>query len=251
MDTVQSSLSEKKSATKSTTRVKSASKVSVSSLNTSSERYVLEGYCTSDWELSPGEEAWVEKLRQEEELEMRVFGPKGDSDSTKKEKKKSSSKVNSPDSGVEEKASWLLKVFVESEQAELINLKMDNSRKESVRAMKLAWESAEPGRNEQGQATREQYLSSFDPVENPMPSVDDLIKKTRKGSRGAEPELLIADFTKRRREFEEYRVNEEKTRKERLEQVAKEYEELAEREKRILDQINFSLQLSPKPSESR
>ena len=48
-----------------------------------------------------------------------------------------------------------------------------------------------------------------------------------------------------------FRVNEEKTRKERLEQVAKEYEELAEREKRILDQINFSLQLSPKPSESR
>ena len=36
-----------------------------------------------------------------------------------------------------------------------------------------------------------------------------------------------------------------------MEQVAKEYEELAEREKRILEQINFSLQLAPKPSESR
>ena len=51
--------------------------------------------------------------------------------------------------------------------------------------------------------------------------------------------------------IDSFRVNEEKTRKERLEQVAKEYEELAEREKRILDQINFSLQLSPKPSETR
>ena len=202
-----SSLKDQKSLSKASSRVKSASKsrLSVSSSTNLNEKYVLEGYCTSDWTLTPGEEAWVEKLRQEEELEMRVFGPKGDLDASKKnEKKRSTSKVNSPDSGVEEKASWMLKVFVESDQADGISMKIDTSRKETVRAMKLAWESAEPGRNEKGQESREAYLASFD-EQNPMPTVEELIKKTKKGTRGEEPELLIANFTRRRREFEEYR----------------------------------------------
>merc|ERR1712106_1168265 len=132
----------------------------------------------------------------------------GDSEhGAKKEKKKSSSKVNSPDSGIEEKATWLLKVFVEQEQAEQITLKIDTSRKESVRAMKLACESAEPGRNEKGQQSREAYLATFEEEGKPLPTVDDLLALTKRGSAGDEPELLIANFTKRRREFEEYRFD--------------------------------------------
>jgi len=240
---------------------KTAGKTSSDSAVVTSSEYVIEGYCTGGWILSPEEEQWVEKLRADAENEARVFQDlvkKGSSASVAdeapsraKEKKKSTSKVNSPDTQSEQ-ATWLLKIFSEQEQTDLIELKLDNSRKESVRAMKLAWESAEPGRHLKGHQARIAYLNSFEESGDPIPTVDQLMQKAKKGSLPENPETAIQNFAERRAAVEEYRRLEEEERKNDLVNTQKEYEELNERENRILDQINFSLQMSPKPpSESR
>ena len=195
--------------------------------------YVIEGYCTGGWILSPEEEQWVEKLRTDEENEARVFQDlvkKGssasvqeDAPSKSKEKKKSSSKVNSPDTQSEQ-ATWLLKIFSEQEQNDLIELKLDNSRKESVRAMKLAWESAEPGRHLKGHQARLAYLNSFEESGEPIPTVDQLMQKAKKGSLPENPETAIQNFAERRAAVEEYRRLEEEERKNDLVNTQKEYE---------------------------
>ena len=204
----------------------------ISAVVTSSE-YVIEGYCTGGWILSPEEEQWVEKLRADAENEARVFQDlvkKGSSASVAdeapsraKEKKKSSSKVNSPDTQSEQ-ATWLLKIFSEQEQTDLIELKLDNSRKESVRAMKLAWETAEPGRHLKGHQARIAYLNSFEESGDPIPTVDQLMQKAKKGSLPENPETAIHNFAERRAAVEEYRRLEEEERKNDLVNTQKEYE---------------------------
>ena len=204
----------------------------ISAVVTSSE-YVIEGYCTGGWILSPEEEQWVEKLRADAENEARVFQDlvkKGSSASVadeapsrSKEKKKSTSKVNSPDTQSEQ-ATWLLKIFSEQEQTDLIELKLDNSRKESVRAMKLAWESAEPGRHLKGHQARIAYLNSFEESGDPIPTVDQLMQKAKKGSLPENPETAIQNFAERRAAVEEYRRLEEEERKNDLVNTQKEYE---------------------------
>jgi len=253
-------LSDQKSLARTNSRTSKAAKSSNSADSVASSEYVIEGYCTGGWILSPEEEQWVEKLRSEEENEARVFQDlvgKGSSSSVpdeptkKSEKKKSSSKVNSPDTQSEQ-ATWLLKIFAEQDHSDLIDLKLDTSRKESVRAMKLAWESAEPGRHLKGHQARIAYLNSFEESGDPIPTVDQLMQKAKKGSLPENPETAIQNFAERRAAVEEYRRLEEEERKNDLVNTQKEYEELNERENRILDQINFSLQMSPKPpSESR
>ena len=81
----------------------------------------------------------------------------------------------------------------ESDQIDLIELKLDNSRKEAVRAMKLAWEAAEPGRHLKGYNAKNAYLSSFEGGR--IPNVDDLMSKTKKGRRKEDPDIAIKKFT--------------------------------------------------------
>ena len=221
-------------------------KIYFSAVVTSSE-YVIEGYCTGGWILSPEEEQWVEKLRADEENEARVFQDlvkKGSSASVadeapskSKEKKKSSSKVNSPDTQSEQ-ATWSLKIFAEQEQTDLIELKLDNSRKESVRAMKLAWESAEPGRHLKGHQARIAYLNTFEESGDPIPTVDELMQKAKKGSLPENPETAIQNFAERRAAVEEYRRLEEEERKNDLVNTQKEYEGRVQNNHKDLDKLS-------------
>jgi hypothetical protein len=213
--------------------------------------YVIEGYCIGDWILSPEEECFVEKLRIEEENEIRVFSDLEKSASPALSSKtgkstKSSSKVNTPDGA---QATWLLKIFAESDQIDSIELKLDNSRKESLRAMKLAWEAAEPGRHVKGHQARRAYLDSFE--NNQIPTVESLIEKSKKGKSNLDPDLAIEEFNKKREEVNQYRQKEEIERAEEGQRIQKEYEELDQREARIFEQINYSLQISPKPTDTR
>jgi hypothetical protein len=51
-------------------------------------------------------------------------------------------------------------MFVDSDKADSVELKLDTSRIDKIKAMKLAWEAADPGRYERAVATREKYLGS-------------------------------------------------------------------------------------------
>ena len=116
-------------------------------------QYTLEGHCVGNWNLNPAEAAAVEKLRIIAENEIRVFDNLGAASAHSdvgsagaKTRGRSMSKVpGSPDNS--EQATWILRIFLDSELAEVIELKSDNRRKEKIRAMKLAWEAAEEGRH--------------------------------------------------------------------------------------------------------
>lgn len=68
-------------------------------------------------------------------------------------------------------AQWKLMMFVDSDKADSVELKLDTSRIDKIKAMKLAWEAADPGRYERAVATREKYLESVGKT-NFMPKTD-------------------------------------------------------------------------------
>ena len=82
------------------------------------------------------------------------------------------SSATSPES--HQTAAWSLKIFLDNELADSIELRPDNKRKEKIRAMKLAWEAAEEGRHQKGYEARRAYLEevNFNP-----PKLEDLMSK--------------------------------------------------------------------------
>ena len=147
-----------KSMSRSSSRMSKSKKSTASSGSNDSlveiMQYTLEGHCVGNWALNPAEEANVAKLRIAAENEIRVFDHLGSTSNhsdigsnTNKSgsRGRSMSKVPTPDTP--EQATWTLRIFLDSEMAEMIELKSDNRRKEKIRAMKLAWEAAEEGRH--------------------------------------------------------------------------------------------------------
>ena len=112
--------------------------------------------------------------------------------------------------------------------------------------MKLAWEAAEPGRHIKGHQARRAYIDSFEGQS--IPTVQSLIEKSKKGKCSEDPDVAIQKFTARREEVAEYRRLEEAERAEEHIRIQQEYDELDQREQRIFEQINYSLQISPKPA---
>jgi hypothetical protein len=67
------------------------------------------------------------------------------------------------------------------------------------------------------------------------------LASTRRGSIGEEPEVAIEKFRQARANAEKYRKEEEEKRNADLENTAKQYQLLAEREKTVFEQIQHSL----------
>ena len=87
-------------------------------------------------------------------------------------KNRKGSSAPSPES--QQSAAWSLKIFLDNELADSIELRPDNKRKEKIRSMKLAWEAAEEGRHKKGYEARRAYLEevNFNP-----PKLEDLMAK--------------------------------------------------------------------------
>ncbi|KAL0967772.1 hypothetical protein UPYG_G00256710 [Umbra pygmaea] len=64
----------------------------------------------------------------------------------------------------ESKPSWTLRVVSDHCDAEAIDVKKDTERLDEIRALKMAWETAEPGRYVKALRSRLQYLSSRKPA---------------------------------------------------------------------------------------
>jgi len=234
-----------KQLSRSNSRIGKNKKSSNTSVDSSVEvmQYSLEGHCVGNWNLTPSEEAAVAKLRIDAENEIRVFGKIGSSSthsdvggSKGSSRARSMSKVPSPETS--ETATWTLRVFLDSDMSDNIELKPDNQRKEKIRAMKLAWEAAEEGRHKKGYEARSSYLQS---IEGNEQDLNTLLAQTKRGSLKENPEVAVAKFREMREATQEYCQNEEKQRQEELERVTKQYEELAEREQVVFQQIQYSM----------
>nr|XP_002124575.1 androglobin [Ciona intestinalis] len=155
----------------------------------------------NSWPLSETQLGFVQKLRDQEKEELKAFsvpkdrptsGNKGtdrqSGGGSKPAAEKSKKGGKGSDKGGKDKkipdkdsrppsqntydgtqAFWALRFVSNQEQAEEVTLKRDNQRQEEIRAMKLAWEAAEPGRAVKAMQSRLSYLSKLKPQEPPAP----------------------------------------------------------------------------------
>uniref|UniRef100_UPI0037E8966F androglobin n=1 Tax=Semicossyphus pulcher TaxID=241346 RepID=UPI0037E8966F len=140
------------------------------------------------WDLDESQLAFVHVLRDQEKKDMRVFKPedlkgsptndtpihdghksnapkarcKGESDKEKGKPagvSKSGSRQETVMSLDSTKANWTLRVVGDRSKAESIKVTKDTERAEQIKAMKKAWEMAEPGRCAKAFQSRLKFLS--------------------------------------------------------------------------------------------
>ncbi|KAK7132938.1 hypothetical protein R3I94_014983 [Phoxinus phoxinus] len=147
--------------------------------------YIQAEVLQESWPLDESLSSFIQKLRDTERSDMRVFGDILDGTSTPvgtdqqnkegqkyapksthkaKEREKDKDKLTSKSSTIMDhsldasKPHWILRVVSDHSEAESIEVKKDTERLEEIRAMKLAWEAAEPGRAAKAHQTRLRYL---------------------------------------------------------------------------------------------
>nr|KAG5705054.1 hypothetical protein BaRGS_018784 [Batillaria attramentaria] len=138
----------------------------------------------NSWPLSESSWAFVQLLKEQEKNELKVGYKERPASPAKNEKtapaagqkaKPKGSKVEKPgkDKGQEGKGSrppsqqfditkpsWTLRIVVDANTAEEIEVKKDTERADEIRAIKKAWEDAEPGRAAKALQSRLKYLST-------------------------------------------------------------------------------------------
>ncbi|XP_051952032.1 androglobin-like isoform X2 [Xyrauchen texanus] len=149
--------------------------------------YVQAEVLQKSWPLDDSLNSFIQKLRDIERNEMKVFGdiledtsePVGmdqqKMDSQKstlkshkaKEREKDKDKLTKSNSSIDQildvsKPHWTLRVVSEHSETDSIEVKKDTERLEEIRAMKLAWEAAEPGRAAKAHQTRLRYLKQLE-----------------------------------------------------------------------------------------
>ncbi|XP_034157735.2 androglobin [Pangasianodon hypophthalmus] len=140
----------------------------------------------NSWPLDDSLSEFIQTLRDRESTEMRVFrhliedtpanveqtsseaqklstSKAAKTKEKEKEKDKPTTKAGSKmeQSVDESKPHWTLRVVSEQSELEQIEVKKDTERLEQIKAMKLAWEAAEPGRAAKAFHTRQQYLKKL------------------------------------------------------------------------------------------
>ncbi|XP_060770092.1 androglobin isoform X2 [Neoarius graeffei] len=141
-------------------------------------KYILQAEVLyNSWPLEDSLSDFIQTLRDKENNEMRVFrhlieetpanvaqpsneAQKPSTSKATKTKEKEKDKLTS-ESVDESKPHWMLCVASEQLEAEQIEVKKDTERLEQIKAMKLAWEAAEPGRAAKAFHTRQQYLTKL------------------------------------------------------------------------------------------
>uniref|UniRef100_A0A8C5QPX2 Androglobin n=1 Tax=Leptobrachium leishanense TaxID=445787 RepID=A0A8C5QPX2_9ANUR len=146
------------------------------------------------WTLTESQMAFVQSLKELEKQETRVLeevssevhhGSEGqkqgstpktnrrgrqekpEKDKSSKEKdreREQSTPISRPESRAQQqtdlhKPSWILKIVSQANEADTIEVKKDTERLDKIRAMKQAWEMAEPGRAVKALQSRLQYIN--------------------------------------------------------------------------------------------
>ncbi|KAL8623367.1 hypothetical protein ACOMHN_065901 [Nucella lapillus] len=180
-------------------KVKKSSSMKSQEDKVSIHKYIVQAtVLKNSWQLSDEDRVFVSKLKEEEKNDLRVFwiaerkdslsmdngfqgGPAGAIERPhsppKADKLTVSQKGKSKGKGSKEKElssqvpparvvsfpdkpSWILRVVLDSTAAEELEVKKDTERVDEIRAIKKAWEEADPGRAAKAFQSRLKYLSS-------------------------------------------------------------------------------------------
>ncbi|XP_028996143.1 androglobin isoform X2 [Betta splendens] len=142
------------------------------------------------WDLDESQLAFVCMLREQEKNELRVYKPedlkspsiagrlshlwhksvtpktnrKSDGDKEKGKPAASSKSVSRQEMSLDaSKPHWTLRVVIDKSKAENIEVKKDTERTDQIRAVKKAWELAEPGRCEKALQSRLKFINRDQP----------------------------------------------------------------------------------------
>ncbi|XP_058249061.1 androglobin isoform X1 [Hemibagrus wyckioides] len=129
----------------------------------------------NSWPLDDSLSGFIQMLRDKENDEMRVFRhlieetpgnldqPRSASQKLTASKAAKTKEKDKPASKSldDSKPHWTVHVVSEKADVEQIEVKKDTERLEQIKAIKLAWEAAEPGRAAKAFRTRQQYLKNL------------------------------------------------------------------------------------------
>lgn len=142
-------------------------------------KYVVQAkVLRKSWPLSESSWAFVQVLKELEKNELKANkerpaspgkgdgknsssrgdkGKKGKDKGKEKEKEKGSSRPPSQQFD-HTKPYWTLRIVLDQTPTDEVDIIKDTERQDEIRAMKQAWEAAEPGRAAKAQATREKFM---------------------------------------------------------------------------------------------
>ncbi|NXP06010.1 ADGB protein, partial [Thinocorus orbignyianus] len=163
-----------------------------------SHKYVIQALVLYDsWPLTESQSLFVQTLKEMEKNEIKVYGEKHEEHSlplmvnhsegqksasiskpTKKSKDKASEKTEKEKSNKERgsltlayqpesqqaasnKPYWTLRLVSEQKEAHILEVKKDTQRVDEIKAMKQAWESAEPGRAIKAFQERMRFINKY------------------------------------------------------------------------------------------
>ncbi|KAM6086608.1 androglobin isoform 2-T2 [Theristicus caerulescens] len=164
-----------------------------------SHKYIVQALVLyNSWPLTESQSLFVQELKEVEKNEIKVYGEKHeehsfplmpnyfdgqksasipktsrkpkDKASEKTEKEKSNKEKGSllslasrPESqqAVSNKPYWTLRLVSEQREADILELKKDTQRADEIKAMKQAWESAEPGRAIKAFQERMRFINKY------------------------------------------------------------------------------------------
>lgn len=135
----------------------------------------------NSWPLSESSWTFVQQLKEQEKNELKVAYKERPPSPAKNEKALPAGQKGKPkgkvDKGAKDKQdnkgsrppsqqfditkpNWILRIVVDANSAEEIEVKKDTERADEIRAMKKAWEDAEPGRAAKALQSRLKYLNT-------------------------------------------------------------------------------------------
>ncbi|NXX11013.1 ADGB protein, partial [Podargus strigoides] len=160
-----------------------------------SHKYIIQALVLyNSWPLTETESLFVQTLKEMEKNEMKVYGEKQDEQSfplmlnnfegqksasipkpTKKSKEKAEKVKTNKDrsshlsltsqiesqQAASNKPHWTLRLVSEQREADVLEVKKDTQRADEIKAMKHAWESAEPGRAIKAFQERMQFINKY------------------------------------------------------------------------------------------
>ncbi|XP_041108296.1 androglobin isoform X2 [Polyodon spathula] len=195
------------------------------------------------WTLSESELAFVQVLKEAEKNDIKVHGEKREESTTPvsvetpqidsqkpaatppkssgkkgREKPVEKSEKDKPSKDKEKivplspsldasKPNWTLRVVSDQNDAEAIEVKKDTERVDEIRALKQAWETAEPGRAIKAMQSRLQYINKYMKKIYPEPSAEggkDVTAAAPDGECPATPSTLAANDHVRRVSIESF-----------------------------------------------
>ncbi|XP_056344605.1 androglobin [Oenanthe melanoleuca] len=151
-----------------------------------SYQYSIEALVLHDsWPLTESESLLVQELKELQKDEIKVKKIANIHHSTKRLKDKAFEKIEKEKSH-KERASlesqpgdskapyWILRIVSEQKEADFLEVKKDTRRVDAIRAMKEAWESAEPGRAVKAFQERVRFINKYAVKDSEEPETADL-----------------------------------------------------------------------------